>query len=321
MKPHSFSRSWEHHTPAEIKAYQDRALQRYVREQLLPFSAFYRDLFAKNNITAADIRGVEDLQKLPFTCKDDLLSTPEQPDKARSFILVPEKQQLMRRPSVLWRGLTRGRKALEASLNREYRPIFMTSTTGRSSDPVPFVYTQHDIDNLGYFGGRLMDLGESQPDDRILNSFPYAPHLAYWITHYAAGQRTLFSLGTGGGKVMGTEGNVRLLGKIKPSILVGMPTFVYHVFQEALEDKIQLENLRLIVLGGEKVAQGTRRKLAELAAELGCPEVKVLATYGFTEAKMAWGECPVTPGTPSSGYHLYPDYGIVEIIDPETGEV
>jgi phenylacetate-coenzyme A ligase PaaK-like adenylate-forming protein len=46
-----------------------------------------------------------------------------------------------------------------------------------------------------------------------------------------------------------------------------------------------------------------------------------MATYGFTEAKMAWAECPFPAGQPSAGYHLYPDLGIVEIIDPKTGEV
>jgi phenylacetate-coenzyme A ligase PaaK-like adenylate-forming protein len=35
---------------------------------------------------------------------------------------------------------------------------------------------------------------------------------------------------------------------------------------------------------------------------------------------MAWGECPTLPEE-SSGYHLFPDLGIVEVVDPETGDV
>ena len=34
---------------------------------------------------------------------------------------------------------------------------------------------------------------------------------------------------------------------------------------------------------------------------------------------MAWCECLFPVGAEPSGYHLYPDLGIVEIIDPETG--
>ena len=36
---------------------------------------------------------------------------------------------------------------------------------------------------------------------------------------------------------------------------------------------------------------------------------------------MAWVECPFHRDELSGGYHLYPDLGILEIINPETGEV
>src|SRR5207248_8573804 len=63
-----------------------------------------------------------------------------------------------------------------------------------------------------------------------------------------------------------------------------------------------------------------RAKLRELALSLGTRNVQVLATYGFTEAKQAWTECPFAEGQPSPGYHLYPDLGIIEVVDPKTGE-
>jgi len=47
----------------------------------------------------------------------------------------------------------------------------------------------------------------------------------------------------------------------------------------------------------------------------------VVATYGFTEAKMAWAECPFPVDESPSGYHLYPDLGIMEVVDPKTGIV
>ena len=120
---------------------------------------------------------------------------------------------------------------------------------------------------------------------------------------------------------MGTEGNVRLLGKIKPDALIGMPTFLYHVLQVAVEEGLDCPNIQRIVLGGEKVPDGLKRKLRTLCAELGSGNVDIMATYGFTEAKMAWPECPARGHGESTGYHLYPDLGIVEIIDPDTGKV
>jgi phenylacetate-CoA ligase len=62
-----------------------------------------------------------------------------------------------------------------------------------------------------------------------------------------------------------------------------------------------------------------RRKLRNLCAKLGSPNVDVVSTYGFTEAKMAWSECPFPVDEPPTGYHLYPDLGVFEVIDPKTG--
>jgi phenylacetate-coenzyme A ligase PaaK-like adenylate-forming protein len=36
---------------------------------------------------------------------------------------------------------------------------------------------------------------------------------------------------------------------------------------------------------------------------------------------MAWGECVFPHDQPSAGYHLYPDLGLMEVIDPSSGEV
>jgi phenylacetate-coenzyme A ligase PaaK-like adenylate-forming protein len=125
---------------------------------------------------------------------------------------------------------------------------------------------------------------------------------------------------TGGGKVMGTDGNIAVIDKVKPSALAGIPTFVYHVIRQAHDQGRKWPQVDRVVLGGEKSPQGVRNKLVTLLQEMGAGEVAVCGTYGFTEARMAWGECPRPPGE-SSGYHLFPDLGIVEVIDPESGEV
>ncbi|MCU0867299.1 MAG: phenylacetate--CoA ligase family protein, partial [Planctomycetes bacterium] len=54
--------------------------------------------------------------------------------------------------------------------------------------------------------------------------------------------------------------------------------------------------------------------------EVGARNVRIFGTYGFTEARMAFAECP-TKDNAYTGYHLYPDLAIFEVIDPVTGEV
>jgi phenylacetate-coenzyme A ligase PaaK-like adenylate-forming protein len=63
-----------------------------------------------------------------------------------------------------------------------------------------------------------------------------------------------------------------------------------------------------------------RNKLRELARELGSARVDVLRTYGFTEAKLAWAECPYEENAGSAGYHIHGDLALIEIVDPATGE-
>jgi len=320
MNPKLLATRWQDLPEPVIRRLQAEKLRHYLRRVVMPFSAHYRELFRQHGLAADSFRSLEDLQRLPFSSKTDLLNTPEHSQRVRDFLLIPDPKVLAHRPSTILRALCQGRERVRNRFEAEFRPIFMTSTTGRSADPIPFLFTRHDLNNLALTGKRLFEISGAQREMRLVNLFPYAPHLAFWQTHYGSTAFGVFTASTGGGKVMGTEGNLRLIRKIKPDVLVGMPTFVYHVLHQAVEQEMRLENLRRIVLGGEKVPDGMRRKLALLAGKLGAESIDIIATYGFTEAKMAWGECPGAGDETAGSYHLYPDLGILEVINPKTGE-
>jgi phenylacetate-CoA ligase len=315
------SNQWQQLPETAIRRFQAAKLRDYLRAAVLPFSAHYKKLFHEHRLTADSIRTLDDLARVPFTSKTDLLNTPENPQRFRDFILVPDEKILSRRPGTIVRALLKGREAVREKLEAEFRPIFMTFTTGRSAEPVPFFYTQQDLNNLAIAGRRVMEVCAARREDRLMNAFPYAPHLAFWLTHYAGTAFGAMMFSSGGGKVMGTDGTLRLIRKLKPDVFIGIPTFVYHVLNQAVAEGLRWENLRYLVLGGEKVSDGLRQKLRDLAGELGAPKVQVLAIYGLTESKLAWPECPTPAGQSSAGYHLYPDLGVVEIINPQTGEV
>jgi phenylacetate-CoA ligase len=294
----------------ELVRQQGKLLHRYLEKTVLPFSKHY----GKFERDLGRVRCVEDLRHLPFTTKKDVQDHP------LDFVLVPDKKILARRPATILRALRQGRRAVEESFEHEFRPIFMTFTAGRSNQPLPFLYSGRDLHHLQTAGGRIMRICGAKREMRMINMFPYAPHLAFWQSHYAGTEFGVFMVSSGGGKVVGTEGNLRLIEKLNPEVLIGMPTFIYHVLQEAISRKIHCPKLVRIILGGEKTPAGMRRKLIALAAQLGAGQVDALMTYGFTEAKMAWPECPYPEGAESGGFHLYPDLGLVEIVDPKTGE-
>lgn len=310
---------WPSH-PNSLRSWQLARLRAYLCDTVLPFSKHYGRMFEKERITPDLLRSMDDLRRIPFTTKSDFLPGSDGSDPIRDFVLVPDRAVLARRPATIARALFRGKAAVAEGFEREFRPLLLTSTTGRSSEPVPFLYTAHDIENLKVGGARVYDVCGADREMRMLNMFPFAPHLAFWIAHYGGAEFGTFVLGTGGGKVMGTEGNMRLMRKIKPDVLIGMPTFLYHLLLGAVNEGVALPNLKKIVLGGEKAPSGMRRKLRALAAQLGSPKIDILRSYGFTEAKLAWAECPFDENAGSAGYHIHPDMSLIEIVDPKTGE-
>ena len=320
MNTNRLLNQWQQLSRSEIRELQAEKLRHYLHTVVLPFSPHYGRMFCERNLDVAAFRTLDDLHHIPFTTKADLLPTPEHPERFKEFVLQPSHSELAHRFSTVMRAALHGRKQAAQELAAEFRPVSMFFTTGRAAEPLAFLLTNHDVANMHSASQRLMEVCEAKPEFRMLNAFPFAPHLAFWFTYYAGISFGVLTVSSGGGKVMGTEGNLRLMRKLKPDVIIGVPTFIYHLLHQAAEEGVTCENLQRIVLGGEKVSDGMRRKLRELALDLGAsPHVNVLATYGFTESKLAWAECPHPHDEPSSGYHLYPDLGIVEIVDPKTG--
>ena len=310
----------------ELREIQNRKLRNFISCQVYPFSPYYRRLFDRHKIKPAHIKTIEDLRIIPFTQKEDFLPSKDNPGSFLDFILQPQeglikkywrKDKLLR---MILLKFIRGKEYLKQKLEKEYRPIFLTATTGTTNQPVSFLYSAYDIENLRISGYRLLEVFGGKGDIRAVNIFPYAPHLAFWQTVFAGFSHNNFMLSTGGGKAMGTEGNIESISKVRPRILIGVPSYVYHLIRSASEMGKDFSFVQKIVLGASAIPLGFKEKLASWLRSMGCRHVRIMGTYGFTEAKCAWGECP-TALKISSGYHTYPDKEIFEIIDSDTGEV
>ncbi len=310
---------------ADLQALQNQKLQHFINRHVYPFSPHYQQVFKQHKIDPRSIKTIADLQRLPFTSKKDFID-PNNSRKAIDFILQPDQDKIKKHwplPELLKLkafALLKGREALQERLGREYRPIFITFTTGTTDKPLSYLYSKYDIDNLHLSGSRMLDLFDIKNTEYIVNLFPFAPHLAFWQVVYGGLASCALVLSTGGGKSTGTDGNISAILKMKPSVILGVPSYVYHVLRQAKEQGKRMESVQKVVLGAARVSSDFKLKLQELLASMGAPNVAVFGTYGFTEARCAWAECPST-STLTSGYHLYPDKEIFEIIDPKTGEV
>ncbi len=315
---------WDQWSKDRIRHEQSRRLRRFLLDQLVPFSPHYRNLFKAHGIDPRSIRSVEDLERVPFTTKADIAPDEARPDRPRDLILQPDAATiraswgLRKKIPLLAKKLFRGGQAVLDELAMEYRPVSVFFTTGRSALPTAFTLSRYDLALLEEVGRRILIYTGVDPQvDRLINIFPYAPHLAFWQVYSVGVGGAVFTLNTGGGKVMGTSGIIQAIQKIRPAYLAGIPGYIYHLLREAHSAAVDMSFVKGLALGGDQVTPAYRRRVREMLVNMGATKPKVISVFGFTEARKCWAECP---GEARGGFHTYPDLEVMEIVDPETGK-
>jgi len=321
--PPLFDKFWDRRSPDEYRAIQAKRLRDFLRYQVVPFSPHYRKVIG-DSLGFDPIRDLSDLAKLPFTTKELVAPTQQDPQRPRDFVLQPTADLLRQHWPLSWKlRLLRerwlhGEAAMKESLAQEYRPVSAFFTTGRSALPTAFLLSRIDLRILEEVGRRILQVARvDSAEDKVVSLFPYAPHLAFWQVYYAGVGSSVFTLNTGGGKVLGTDAILQAIQKVRPAFLVGIPGYIYHVLREAHAASMDLSFVKGLALGGDQVTPGYRARVKELLQTLGASQPRVQSVLGFTEARKCWAECP---GEEASGFHTYPDLEIIEIVDPETGK-
>jgi phenylacetate-coenzyme A ligase PaaK-like adenylate-forming protein len=299
---------------------QNKKLADFIKHQI-PFHKFYRDLFKKKKIKFDEIKTTDDLQKLPFTTKKDIAPTSDDPGKTRKFIIAPTQELIKKhakRSKLVSVALGRlfNKERVKANLEDEYKPVHVHFTTGRTALPTPFTYTDYDLKRLVESGLRCFRVFKISKDDIAVNAFPYAPHLAFWLTYFAAYNTKTMTLHTGGGRILGTKKILAAFENLKATAGVFMSGYCYHVIREAVENKKDFSSLKKLIFGGERVPEGLIKKLKDMLSKIGASNVEILSTYALTEGKVAWAQC-----CEGSDYHLYPDMEFIEVVDEEGNRV
>lgn len=299
----------------EIRQVQNKRISYFMQHEL-PYSPFYRDLFTKHKIKFSDIKTTDDLQKVPFSDKNDIAPTKDDPARSRGFILQPDEKLIKKYASkkvlakIIWGKITK--QDVKRRLEWNYKPIHIHFTTGRSALPVAFTYSASDIEMLKEGGERMLNVAQVSRDLVAINAFPYAPHLAFWQAYNAFIKLGITSIQTGGGKIMGTQKIMDAIERMKAGIVVFIPGYGYHMLREAAKQKKDFSGVKTIISGGERASVGLKEKVKSILADLGAKDVRFLSTYAFTEGKTAWIQCHER-----SGYHLYPDIEYFEVVDKD----
>ncbi|MBQ0008259.1 MAG: AMP-binding protein [bacterium] len=271
----------EFRTVDEIKRFQEAKL----REQLIflqNHSPYYQNLFRSNGIDIGEIRYLEDLQKLPFTEKEDLHRFNDDfrcvnPEKIVDFI----------------------------------------TTSGTLGDPVVFGCTENDLERLAFNEKKSFECANLKHGDilqlMVTLDKRFMAGLAYWL-----GARKLgISVVRVGNGVPELQWDT--IQRLHPTAIMCVPSFILRLLDYADANNIDYHNSSIKKVIG--IGEGLRDQQFNLSL-LGqrikdrWSEVQLFSTYSSTEMSATFSECEY-----GCGGHVHPELIITEIIGEDNKPV
>lgn len=260
----------------EIKKLQSERLVKQVAH-VFANVPYYRHLMEEKGLTPADIHGVEDLHKLPFTCKQDLRDT-----YPYGLFAVPMDDVVR----------------LHAS----------SGTTGKQ---IVVGYTQHDLDIWDEIAARQLVAVGGSKHDMVHVSYGYGLFTGGFGLHGGAQRLGATAIPVSSGN---TKRQITILRDFGSTILCCTPSYAAFIGETLHDMGLGPEDISLKagIFGAEAWTEEMRR---DIEAKLG---IKAYDVYGLTEIM---GPCVSYECSAQTGMHVNEDHFIVEVIDPDTGEV
>jgi phenylacetate-coenzyme A ligase PaaK-like adenylate-forming protein len=312
------ARPWDRLDPREYLRLQEALFRDVVRRFIYPFSPFYRRLFDDNGIKPRHIRGLGDLERIPFSSAKDFTSVPEDDWRPFRALLRPDEHSLKRSAhrrllrQVAREKLMRGDDAAERLVAEEFKPVHLHLPDG---DGPLAGYTMRDLSALAQAGARAMAVAGARRSDVMVSTMPLGPSLPFWHGYYAGIGSGMSSVHLGGGEVVRPAETALWMERLGATVLLAQPGYAEGLLRGAPPST--LASLRLLLLWAPTEMQGARERYLLRLRTGGASEATIATLLGIPEARVAWAECPVAPDRPevSFGYHTYPDLELLEVVD------
>lgn len=187
--------------------------------------------------------------------------------------------------------------------------VFTSGTTG---DPCKIIYSGRDMQRLRYNEQRCFTAAGINSEDIVLLTCTgdrcFIAGMAYYL-----GARSVGAAAVRNG-LNSIASHLDILRSIKPTVIVGVPSFLKHLGEAAAEQNLT-GSVRKLMCIGEPV-RDKEFNLAGLGRLIGSLwNAQVHSTYASSEIVSSFCEC-----TALNGGHLLPDLVIAEIID-DSGNV
>ncbi|MDR2684790.1 MAG: AMP-binding protein, partial [Prevotellaceae bacterium] len=264
----------EYKSKAEIKRFQEEKLKialLYLKNN----SPFYQKLFKENNIDIKNIEYLEDLQKIPFTEKQDLQLCNNK------FLCVPCE-----------------------------KVIDFITTSGTLGDPVTFAMTDADLDRLAYNEKISFTCAGVKPADTVQLMTTIDKRFMAGLAYFLG----LRLLGAGVVRVGNGIPELQwdTINRIKPNTIMCVPSFILHIIKYAEEHGIDYRNssVKKVVCIGENLREQdfSLNLLGQRIKEKW--DIELYSTYASTEMATTFAECKY-----GCGGHHHPELIICEVVD------
>ena len=207
----------------------------------------------------------------------------------------------------------RGKPWALLACDKEDIAIVQVSTGTTGGEEIYMMYTWEDY-YLHEFAPGYPKLFNIEENDICFNALPYemsSSGLAFHKIFLEACQATVIPAGKGGAYST-PEKSVRMMKDLQPTVVITTPSWAVRLAETAAEMDFDLKKLPLkkLWLTGEGCSPSFRNRVEALWG----------ATANFYYGSLECGGLGVECDN-HSGYHLSLAHAIVEVIDPNTGEV
>src|SRR6516165_9674866 len=190
-----------------LESIQARRLSALLAE-ILPLNRFYIRKLAEAGLEPEDLRTPADLQRLPFTTKDELLADQKQHPPYGEIHTYP--------------------------LHRYAR---LHQTSGSTGQSLRWLDTPETWNWCLENWRRIYNMAGVTSDDRLFFAFSFGPFLGFWTAFDAAARLGYFGFPAGG---MSSIARLRALVETQTTVVLCTPTYAMHLAEVAVAENIDL---------------------------------------------------------------------------------
>ena len=191
------------------------------------------------------------------------------------------------------------------------KAVRLHSSSGTTGNPTVILHTQKDLDEWANAVARCLHMVGLRPGDVFQNSSGYGMFTGGLGFQYGAERLGMLTVPAAAGN---TKRQLKFITDFGTTALHAIPSYVtrmYEVMQEMGIDPRRDTKLKTLVIGAEPHSEEQRRRIEEMMG------VKAYNSFGMSEM---CGPGVAFECQEQNGLHIWEDYYIVEIIDPETLE-